>query len=167
VLSPDHDNVSRFADVTARFCQTMETDPISSAENIQQLRLLAAEIHLAALNLPEQKSQEDAPYPAVDHARISPRRLTELPSDIYWDIFEPLTLEPDEPVCNSIADDLNDIYGDVKLGLMLHEQGYHAEACWQWRFLFHIHWGEHLVGLMRALYWIVRENPSIVDSEVG
>lgn len=164
--SDDKDSVLRFADVAARFCHAMETDPVSTAQNIEELRLLAAELHLAVLGLPDLQPEEGAPWPKVDRTRISARRFAELPADFYWDVFEPLVLDPEAPVCNSIVDDLNDIYGDVKLGSLLHEQGYPAQACWQWRFLFNTHWGEHLVGLIRALYWIVREDQSIVDSEI-
>jgi hypothetical protein len=86
-------------------------------------------------------------------------RLTQFPVDLYWDIFEPLTAEPDEAVGKSVADDLQDIYLDVAGGLMLYERGLWSDACWQWKFTFGIHWGEHLVGLQRALYWIAREHP--------
>jgi hypothetical protein len=165
--TPVHDDVRRFADVAARFCQTMETEPTSVAQNLIDLRLRAAELHLAALSLPEQNSEENAPYPNVSGTRISPGRFANLPADRYWDIFEPMVVTPDEPVCNSIADDFHDIYGDVKRGLILYEQGYSEEACWQWRFTFYIHWGEHLVGLMRALYWIVREDDSLLEARAG
>jgi hypothetical protein len=145
----------------------METEPTSVAQNVMALRLCAAELHLAALTLPEQSCEESPPHQGVDRSRISPRRFTDLPADLYWDIFEPMVVPPDEPACNSIADDLGDIYGDVKCGLILYEQGHFAEACWQWRFTFYIHWGEHLVGLMRALYWIVREDDSLIETKAG
>ncbi|HNC43525.1 MAG TPA: DUF5063 domain-containing protein [Acidobacteriota bacterium] len=28
-----------------------------------------------------------------------------------------------------------------------------TEAAWEWRFLFEIHWGQHLTGAQRALHW--------------
>jgi hypothetical protein len=61
----------------------------------------------------------------------------------------------------SIAGDLGDIYGDHKEGLVLWELGYWRAACWQWRFLYYMHWGEHLVGALRACYWVVRTHPDL------
>src|SRR5687768_246510 len=40
--------------------------------------------------------------------------------EIYWEVFEPYHL--DEPVCGSLTDDILDIYGDVKEGILLYER---------------------------------------------
>ncbi len=154
--------VAVFAEVAKRFCETMETPPTSPAANLRQLQVLLAELHLAALRLPDLSSDESAPELNSDGSKIADGRLS-LPCDFYWDVFEPLAADPESPVGNSTADDLSDIYDNVKLGLLHWEQGFPQEACWQWRFLFHFHWGEHLTGFLRALYWAVREDPSLAE----
>jgi hypothetical protein len=75
-----------------------------------------------------------------------------MPSDGYWDVFAPLNEEDTESVFNSLADDLADIYRDLKRGLLLYNQGHIVEAIWEWRFNFDIHWGTHLVGAQRAIH---------------
>ena len=36
--------------------------------------------------------------------------------------------------------------------IALFDPGRALAAAWEWRFHFEVHWGEHLVGLERALY---------------
>ena len=78
------------------------------------------------------------------------RKFSALPLTTYWDVFNPLTAT--EPVMNSLADDLADIYRDVKAALSLYEARHFTDAAWDWRFNFQIHWGQHLVGAQRALH---------------
>ena len=75
-----------------------------------------------------------------------------LPIDIYWDVFDPFVTPPAEPVANSFYDDISDIRRDLRRGLDLYDREFPLAACWEWRFHFQIHWGEHLVGAQRALF---------------
>lgn len=147
--------VAAFALAAARFCGAMETPSPSPEDNLRELQVLLAELHVAALRLPDLFSAEDEPDLEVDVRKIAEGRLR-LPADFYWDAFEPLANEPDSLVGNSLVDDVGDIYRDVKLGLLYWDRGLKVSACWHWRFLFHVHWGEHLTGAMRAFYWTVR-----------
>ena len=72
------------------------------------------------------------------------------PHEIYWEVFEPYHL--DEPVCGSLTDDILDIYGDVKEGILLYERNEHIEAIWHWKFNFDTHWGHHAVDAIRVLH---------------
>lgn len=73
-----------------------------------------------------------------------------LPVTGYWDVFD--LLEETEPVFNSLADDVADIYHDLKNGLSVYEAQYIVEAVWYWRFHFQVHWGQHLVRAQRAIH---------------
>ena len=87
-------------------------------------------------------------------------RASKLPVQIYWEIFDPITDAPEEPVAGSLVDDLGDIYRDVARGLVLFESGEHAEALWQWGFNFRIHWGGHATGALRAMHaYLTKEAP--------
>lgn len=70
----------------------------------------------------------------------------------YWDVFDPLKLEENDPVYWQLPDDLADIYRDIKDNLNLFEAGHIVEAVWEWRFSFRTHWGQHLLGAQRALH---------------
>jgi hypothetical protein len=52
----------------------------------------------------------------------------------------------------SLADDILDIYKDVKNGIILYEKNDHIEAVSEWKSSFDIHWGNHAVDAIRALH---------------
>jgi hypothetical protein len=54
-------------------------------------------------------------------------------------------------VAADLADDLADIWRDVKSGLLLYRSENPAAASWEWRFHFKAHWGRHATGAMHAL----------------
>jgi hypothetical protein len=59
----------------------------------------------------------------------------------------------------SLADDLDDIYGEVKYGLdLLAASESESEAVWNWRFSFWNHWGNHA---LKALWMIHNHLASI------
>lgn len=111
-------------------------------------RAAGARRRARALALPELDGEVGAPEPS----HPPPLPPLTLPFDLYWDVFDPLAMPPDEPVAYSLIDDVADIRADLRRGLDLFDRGYPAAACWSWRFHFRIHWGEHLVGAQRALF---------------
>lgn len=76
----------------------------------------------------------------------------------YWAVFDPS--EPvdsgEEPIYGDLADDLADIFGDVKPGLRAWATGnnaYMPSVVNGWKSpLFGSHWGVHAVSAMRALH---------------
>lgn len=119
---------------------------------MQQVQLLLAELHIAALQLPDLGCGEDQKAVEIPHDEwlCMYQKFAILPLTGYWDTFNPL--EETEPVFNSLADDLADIYRDVKNGLFLYEAQHLVEAVWYWRFRFQRHWRQHLVGVQRAIH---------------
>jgi hypothetical protein len=69
----------------------------------------------------------------------------------YQEVFDPYADPPEDVVTGSLADDLADIYVDLREGAQLWSRGLHDEAVWQWRFSFESHWGEHATGALRAI----------------
>jgi Domain of unknown function (DUF5063) len=115
-------------------------------------RRLLSELHLAAIHLPDLGIGKDKAATRPSHEEWSRafQKFGSLPLRRYWDIFNPL--EKTEPILNSLADDLTDIYCDVKAGLSLFDAQHSIDAAWNWRFNFQIHWGQHLVGAQRAIH---------------
>ena len=143
------DRISEFAVVARHFCELVE----AGSPTADALAVSMAALHLAALALPDVDGEAGAPEP-TDMPFTPP--LT-FPFDLYWDVVEPLATTPDEPVANSLHDDVADIRSDLRRGLDLFDRGFPAAACWSWRFHFRIHWGEHLVGAQRALFLATRQ----------
>lgn len=73
-------------------------------------------------------------------------------ADKHWDVFDPT--KKDEPTEGSLAEDIANIYGDLKYGLLLTAHGAStSEVLAHWRERFGAHWGMHATGAMRAIYW--------------
>lgn len=122
-------------------------------------------LYAAALDLPQPFTQgmsADVPEvePPSGSVQMVAARASELPLQIYWEVFDPIATPCEEPVAGSIVDDLCDMYLDVARGLVLFDSGDRDGALWEWAFNFRIHWGEHATGALRALHaYLAQENP--------
>ena len=72
----------------------------------------------------------------------------------YEKVFDPFDPKDCEPVTISLAEDLADIYYDLREGLLrVPEHGpVPAKAIWQWVFGLKNHWGRHAVGAIAAMH---------------
>ena len=73
--------------------------------------------------------------------------------NFYWMLYNPLVLE--EPVGGILIDDIQDIYREIKKGIMFFQTN-PAAALWEWKFGFDNHWGNHAVDAIRALHYMIR-----------
>ncbi len=80
------------------------------------------------------------------------KRFESLPFNHYSTFFSPAKLHEEEPVVGDLADDLADMYRDIKAGLSLYDRGHRTEAVWAWRYSFQIHWGRHATNALYALH---------------
>jgi hypothetical protein len=74
--------------------------------------------------------------------------------DLYHQVFDPT--EDNEAVSRTLADDIADIYRDLKGGLIFMEmrQGRPEEdAVWTWRLLFFSHWGKHAMDALLTIHF--------------
>lgn len=94
------------------------------------------ELHLAAAELPDLGIGKNIDAVSISHDEWSQffKKFGGLPVNSYFDVFNPL--QEEEPVINSLADDLADIYRDLKEGLSLFEANHPIDAAWEWRFGF-------------------------------
>jgi hypothetical protein len=69
--------------------------------------------------------------------------------DLYWQVFDPT--KDSEAIHGSLADDIADIYRDIKEGLGLQDPDItlQRDAIWSWRLGYYSHWGQHAIN---ALY---------------
>ncbi len=62
-----------------------------------------------------------------------------------------------EFMVGDLADDLADVWSDLKSGLRYYEKGRIEDAAHEWRANFDIHWGEHAADAIAVLQeWIAR-----------
>ena len=115
-------------------------------------RLLAALIASAIeLRLPEVDVNPNTNSPTSEEWRIVFRRFGALPFNHYSECFNPLVVPAEEPVVADLADDLADIWRDLKTGLRNYEMGDIAAAEWTWYLNYSIHWGHHATAALNAI----------------
>jgi Domain of unknown function (DUF5063) len=70
----------------------------------------------------------------------------------YYAVFDPTVLG--KPLQGSIANDLAEIYHDLRNNIALAQSGAHpSDIAWSWRASFAEHWGNHATDALKAIYW--------------
>lgn len=140
-----------FARVAAEYCAWAEAAPGEPRAEALIARRLLLDLMRGAIALPEVCPEEvvRAEITIDDYMRVF-RRFGALPFQYYSECFDPLLVPAEEPVRADLADDLADVWRDLKEGLMLRDQSPES-AAWQWRFNFEIHWGHHASAGLYAL----------------
>jgi len=72
--------------------------------------------------------------------------------DHYWMVFDPT--KDSEAIHGSLADDIADIYSDLKEGLILAATNAYRlrDIIFEWRLGFDTHWGQHAVDALGVLH---------------
>lgn len=146
--------INEFAEIVREFCRFSETDFIEPVQATLEVCKLLTRLYLAALYLPNVNVGKDLEGNRVSNEKWKEvfDRFQRLSFQFYWEVFDPLEDDNTEAVCGHVADDIADIYRDLKSALVLFEQGNFVEAVWEWRFNFFTHWGEHVVSALRPLH---------------
>lgn len=148
-------DVKAFAEVAEKFCTWAEGEPMSpQKEAIYALQLLA-ELYQQGLQLPKIfGDEESAEISHEDWSKVY-KRFGALPFNYYMQCLEPQNVPDDLPGVADLADDLADIWRDLKRGLDLFNSGFVPAAVWDWRQSFWTHWGRHATGSLFALHnWL-------------
>lgn len=156
--------VSHFAKSAQEFCSLLEKSAsISDKEFVQQAAYLLATLYAAGLSLPtldngpeeQQASIEDTSFEHTSEIeRQTGQKLGK--HNLYWEFYDPY--DQSNPLTTTLSDDLSDIYGDIKRGLIAYQKGTArsvSAAVWEWKFHFIIHWSDHAVDALRAIHRIV------------
>lgn len=152
----------RFADTARRFCRWAESELQDSTSETRTARRLLAELYLQVIDLPEVSADADAPEISQEQYQLVFKRFGALPFNYYSECFNPLVVPAEQPVTADLADDLADIWRDLKRGLALYESGDVEAAAWEWRFRFSAHWGHHACGALYALQtWFSHNNDDL------
>lgn len=161
-----HSEAIAFKTAAERYCSLFESQPTDVNRWIEEVLSALAQVYAAAHRLPDFSLSDEAPDipDSLDVTHEDWRSLFGFVQralgsrDAYWAYFDPS--EPsdanEEPIFHSLADDLADIYRDLKPGLRAWETGddrYLETIVFDWKTpLFGCHWGLHAVSAMRALH---------------
>ncbi len=149
-----------YREAAVAFCALVENrDSHPALEWLKSVHLLLPCLYAATLALPRVvPDTENAGERTITHDDWQ-ALYTDLTDrlgrwDSYFDVSDPYDEASHEPVRISLADDLADIYRDVKNGLLAEQAVAGArpnDVLWTWRFEFESHWAAHAAGALRAL----------------
>ncbi|MES9992081.1 MAG: DUF5063 domain-containing protein [Candidatus Thiodiazotropha sp.] len=148
-MSPQIEQLEALA---RNYCELVESLQEGNTGWLKEVASLLPRLHaaVAALNMPAPRKSH---YTAADlDARFELYTyLRELlgDRDSYWMEYD--VAGDGLSMSGSLADDLTDIYCELKNGLNLLD-GHPQRAVEGWHMGFHLHWGQHLLDAERHLY---------------
>lgn len=122
----------------------------SSRELLLALDELAMAYHRAPLGSPADSGV--TPPRNDDYQERYARLGTRFPDYGYYAVSDPTEPTNEEPMVGDAIDDLADISADLEEVIWRFENLGPDDAHWHFRFLFEIHWGEHLRELSCYLH---------------
>lgn len=179
---PDNAEVAgRFGAVAKRFCAIVDSAPgLNRTDLLMQIYRILPQLIGEAISLPNLESSdgddedEESEEELVGKFKESVLRaeadsLSYVASewrplyvslqkklgdwDLYREVFDPT--KDTETVCGSLADDIADIYHDLKEGIDLSEAS-PEEGIWHWRVQFS-HWGHHAIDALRTMHVLLED----------
>jgi len=150
-----------FAASAKSFCALIDRRAtLSEWEFMREVTERLADLYHSGLLLIRLDADTDAfdlltKRPSNDEWHVVYKELEDKFTDrgVYWEVFDPRTKT--EPLSTTLADDLADIYLEIKIGLDPFYAGRKEESICHWRVSFVIHWGDHLVDALRFLHRII------------
>lgn len=88
--------------------------------------------------------------------------------DEYPEVFDPLTKEQEFNSIASIADNLTDIYQDIKNFVVQYNMGTEEimnDALWECKLNFEEHWGQKLTNALRAMHAVIVGEDNLEEDE--
>lgn len=140
--------------IARRYCELIESMEAGHREPLAQLNEILPRLHAAMAAVgPTGDEAEDDPSIDLDQRFELFTRLRRLLGDLdgYWMEYD---VTPNrQEMSGSLADDLTDIYWELKQGLArLKGNGDARRTLGLWRTGFCRHWGQHVVDAERHLY---------------
>jgi hypothetical protein len=150
--------IQKLETLARRYCELVESLHEGNTKWLQEVACLLPSLHEAvnALNLPTPRNTH---YTAADlDARFELYTFLRTllgERDSYWMEFD--VAGDGQTMSGSLADDLTDIYCELKSGLQLLD-GEPEQAAEGWHQGFHLHWGQHLLDAERHLFHLNARN---------
>lgn len=135
------------------YCELIESADDSDLSWLRKLSSLLPKLHVAvtAMGAPPNSAPHFNPDLDARFEQFAQLRRLLGHRDAYWMEFD---VAPDEQgMSGSLADDLTDIYCELKHGLKLLEEDRQPEQAFDdWCCGYQEHWGQHLLDAERHLY---------------
>ena len=163
--SPDQDEdatFDRFVAVAREFVEWATSPATQSRDEAERALVLLTRLYSAGLSMSEAPIADDEGDGEAEGVSDEMwRRVYEragcLPFNDYSSVLDPHEVPAKGTGTEDLADDIADVYRDLKDGLNLLDSGCRKDAWLHFRMFFWIHWGQHAVSAMGALHvWCAR-----------
>jgi len=154
----ERNEFEHFRDLAADYCNLIERfEELDWRQTTKRLRVIIPSLMSAAMQMSDASpTDNDAPSTVTNEQwseRFSAVEATLSERGSYWTAADVFVSSEPEVVNLPIADDLADIWRDLRNGLnRLEAGGQLSDIVWEWRFLFDVHWGAHAAEAIRALH---------------
>jgi hypothetical protein len=154
-------SLQQFADVVRRYCNWCEGAPGSGKSEAQTAFDLLASLLSGASHVQGGYGGGAGRRASEEDWQLMHARFASMPFQYYYSQHDPLDIDNREREVGDVADDLADIWRDLKAGLELYDNNDHAAAAAEWQFSFEMHWGRHAAAAGYALHcWLVDNRQS-------
>ena len=153
-----------FGVVAERFCSAVDSaSNLDRAEFVTRIYRILPKLIDEAISLPNVQSSDSDYKKSSTRIRLQEwERLYDLLKeklgewDRYRQVFDPT--QDNEAIFGSLADDVADIYRDLKDGLALNETERREpeNAIWEWRLAFQSHWGKHAIDALLTIHVLLQ-----------
>jgi hypothetical protein len=150
--------INEMVEVARAFCDLIEGVEGVDREWLSRMSYLLPRLHLAVASLGNaEKEPSHLAAPDLDARFELFTKLRQVlgTRDEYWMEFD--VAQDGQFMSGSLADDLTDIYCELKNGLELMDDE-PGQALDSWRCSYRMHWGQHLVDAVRHLYELDARN---------
>jgi hypothetical protein len=159
---------SRFDVIARQFCAVVDSAlSMDRAELLARIYPILPKLIDEAIGLPDVALSESATV----HVNVSRKEQEERGRrynllkeklgdwDLYHQVFDPT--EDNEAIFGTLADDIADIYSDLKEGLALNEMPSipPEDVIWGWRLSFYSHWGKHAMDALLTIHFRLQNTP--------
>ena len=157
-MNPPSDIVPQFVTAARDYCLLIEgASALPLHSFLQRAQLVLARLYSLAPQLPDPDPTTEDPLPdSMSHdewRELYDRLGAHLgSSNLYWMVFDPIDPDEHESIPHTLADDLSDIYRDLKDATLEPGLEPSADTLWSLRFSFESHWGHHAVDALTAIH---------------
>lgn len=146
------------AEEFCRWCENGETLP--TQELAEQTSRYLARLQAAVLLLHPEPEYAELPLLSPQVRRKVELKFADFSGMYYRECWDPDPQSDEEPSLAEVAEDVLDVYDDLRAGVCMQQAGQTAQALWHWWFCHRVHWGRHAVGGLLALQclWISRQH---------
>jgi hypothetical protein len=156
-MGEDNELFQKFRAAAMKFIEVVDVAPkVGTDAFLANVGRSMAELYSVALSLPAVEPDSagtDEPPFQREKWDLLRRSLQEKfgSLDAYWQVFDSTANEA--PVQGSLAEDISEIYFDLKRSLELEQTDTaRSVVLFDWRLDFRSHWGRHLLGALTAIH---------------